>query len=86
MEMDFHDYAIDRVWQIPTKSVKIGNNVWIGCNAIILKCVKIGYGTVVAAGSVVTRDVSRQILVVGNPVKVIKQKITWYNKELVQNN
>ena len=39
------------------KPVVIGNNVWIGCKAIILKGVTIGEGAVVAAGAVVTKDV-----------------------------
>ena len=50
----------------------IEDDVWIGCNAIILKGVKIGEGAIVSAGSVVTKDVPPNSMVAGNPAKVIK--------------
>jgi acetyltransferase-like isoleucine patch superfamily enzyme len=59
------------------KSVHIGNEVWIGCRSIILKGVKIGDGAVVAAGSIVTKDVPSRCLVAGNPAKVIKTNVDW---------
>ncbi|MCH5220970.1 MAG: sugar O-acetyltransferase [Muribaculaceae bacterium] len=52
--------------------IKIGNNVWIGGNCCILPGVTIGDGAVIAAGSVVNRDVESNILVAGNPIKFIK--------------
>lgn len=52
-----------------------GDN-WIGCNAIILKGVTIGYGAVVAAGAVVTKDVEDYCIVGGNPARVIKKRFT----------
>lgn len=54
----------------------IGNDVWIGTGAIILKGVKIGDGAIVGAGSVVTRDVLPYTIVAGNPAKVIKNRFT----------
>lgn len=57
--------------------VEIGDNVWIGIYSIILKGVKIGNGSVVAAGSVVTKDVPPRTLVGGVPAKVIKEEIEW---------
>jgi galactoside O-acetyltransferase len=51
----------------------IKDNAWIGFNSIILKGVTIGEGAVVAAGSVVTKDVPPYTLVGGNPAKTIKQ-------------
>lgn len=59
------------------KPVKIEDNVWIGCNCIVVKGVTIGQGAVVAAGSVVTKDVPRGALVGGNPAKVLKEEVYW---------
>ena len=53
--------------------IKIADNVWIGMNAVILKGVTIGENSVVAAGAVVTRSVSPNTVVAGNPAVVIKQ-------------
>lgn len=52
--------------------VVIGDDVWIGCNAIILKGVTIGSGAIIAAGSVVTKDVPVDTVVGGNPAHVLK--------------
>ena len=57
--------------------VCIGDNVWIGTRAIILKGVTIGDGAVVAAGAVVTKDVPPGCLVAGVPAKVKRQNVVW---------
>ena len=57
------------------KPVRIGNNVWIGGRAQILPGVSIGDNVVVAAGTVVTRDVPDNALVAGNP-GVVKKTLT----------
>lgn len=54
------------------KPVRIGNKVWIGSNVTILPGVTIGDNAVVGAGSVVTRDVPPNTIVVGNPAKYIR--------------
>lgn len=56
------------------KSVIIEEDVWIGANCIILPGVKIGKGAVVAAGSVVTKNVTEFTIVGGNPAKVLKER------------
>lgn len=58
---------------LATAPVKIGDNVWIGMNAVILKGVTIGENSVVAAGSVVTKDVEPNVVVAGNPAAVMKR-------------
>lgn len=58
-----------------TKPIVIGNKVWIGTNAIILKGVTIGDGAIIAAGAVVTHDVPSHTIVAGVPAKVIKENI-----------
>lgn len=56
-----------------TNEIIIEDYAWINFNAIILKGVTIGKGAIVAAGSVVTKNVPDFTLVAGNPAKVIKQ-------------
>ena len=56
------------------KPIKIGNDVWIGACAIVLKGVTIGDGAIIAAGSVVTKDVEPYTIVAGNPAKVIRNR------------
>jgi acetyltransferase-like isoleucine patch superfamily enzyme len=56
-----------------SKPIIIEDNVWINFNAIILKGVTIGKGAIIAAGSVVTKDVEPFTMVAGNPAKFIKK-------------
>jgi lipopolysaccharide O-acetyltransferase len=53
--------------------VKIGNNVWIGQNVVILKGVTIGESSIIAAGSVVTRDIPSFCVAAGVPATILKQ-------------
>lgn len=55
------------------KPVIIEDDVWIGFNSIILKGITIGEGAIVAAGSVVTKDVESNTIVAGNPAVFIKK-------------
>ena len=54
------------------KPINIGSNVWIGMNSIILPGVTVGEGSIIAAGSIVTKDVMPHTIVGGNPAKLIK--------------
>jgi acetyltransferase-like isoleucine patch superfamily enzyme len=61
-------------WQSVSMSpIRIGDKAWLGLNVLVLKGVTIGDGSVVAAGSVVTRDVPEWTLVGGNPARVIRE-------------
>lgn len=55
-----------------TKPVVLKKNVWLGANTVVLRGVTIGEGSVVAIGSIVTKDVPDGVIVAGNPAKVIK--------------
>ncbi len=55
-------------------SIVVGDYVWIGARSVILQGVTIGEGAIVAAGSVVTRDVQAYSVVGGCPARVIKQR------------
>ncbi|ESU22174.1 hypothetical protein FEDK69T_21520 [Flavobacterium enshiense DK69] len=57
--------------------IVIGNHVWIGLRAIILKGVTIGDGAVIAAGAVVIKDVPANTVVAGVPARVIKENCSW---------
>lgn len=53
--------------------VRIGNNVWIGDGACVLKGVTVGDNSVIAARAVVTRDVPANVIMAGNPAEVVKE-------------
>lgn len=74
---DSDNHIINENTSNVTKPIVIGNNVWIGLNAIILKGVNIGNGAVIAAGAVVTKNVLENSLVGGVPAKVIKENVVW---------
>lgn len=75
------------------RTIFIGNDVWIGANAVILDGVKIGDGAIIAAGAVVTRDVPPYAVFGGVPAKMIRYRFTqeqidfllrdqWWNKSI----
>jgi acetyltransferase-like isoleucine patch superfamily enzyme len=55
------------------RPVVIGDDVWVGAGAVILKGVTVGVRSIVAAGAVVTRDVPPDTVVAGNPARVVKE-------------
>ena len=63
--------------------VIIGNDVWIGSNVVVLRKVRIGDGAVLAAGSVVTKDVPPYAIVGGIPAKIIRYRDAQEKVELI---
>ena len=56
------------------KPIKIGNNVWMGGNVTVLPGITIGDNVTIGAGSVVTKDIPSNVVAVGNPCKILKNK------------
>ena len=74
-DTDAHDILYDGYKK--EKEVNIGNHVWIGAKAMIMKGVTIGDGAIIAAGAVVTKDLPARCLVACVPSIVIKTDIDW---------
>lgn len=66
-----------------SKKVVVEDDVWIGINAVIMSGVKIGKGSVIAANSVVTKDVAPYSVVGGAPARLIKKRIDLKFKKIL---
>jgi acetyltransferase-like isoleucine patch superfamily enzyme len=74
--IDRNEYGLEqREIAPPAAPVLIEDHVWIGAHVIILPGVRIGRNSAIGAGSVVTKDVPPNCLVVGNPARVLRQTI-----------
>lgn len=70
-DSDYHE--VDQTTPVRRGPVSLGQNVWLGRGAVILPGVSVGDHAVIAAGSVVTKDVPARTLVAGNPARTIRQ-------------
>ena len=61
----------------PPRTIKIGNHVWIGTSAIILKGSVIRENSIVAAGAIVSGEFPPNSVIAGNPAKVVKKNVVW---------
>lgn len=77
MDSDFHEIWDEDSEQIKDTSVVIGNHVLVCSKVTILKGVKIGNNVIIAANSVVTRDVPNGCVAAGNPAQIIKKNVHW---------
>ncbi|MDD2941673.1 MAG: DapH/DapD/GlmU-related protein [bacterium] len=66
-------------WDV-AEPIRIGDNVWIGMNAVVLPGVKIGSNVVIGANSVVNADIPDNCLAAGIPCRVIKDKAPYTGK------
>ncbi|HFF9301615.1 TPA: acyltransferase [Clostridium perfringens] len=78
LDNDFHPLEIearnaDIKEKIRSKEVEIGKNCFVGCNSIILKGSRIGNGSVIGAGSVVSGVFPDNVVIGGNPAKIIRK-------------
>jgi len=68
------NYLANKNWSVVnSKPIIIENDVWLGMDSLILKGVTVGEGAIVAARSVVTKDVAAHTVVAGNPAKEVKK-------------
>ena len=74
MDNDYHKLEPEHRYERPESSpVHLEENVWLGARVIVLRGVTIGSGSVIGAGSVVTRDIPPRCLAAGVPAKVIRR-------------
>ena len=68
-----HDHAAGSADELISKPTRIGERVWLGAHVTVLKGVSIGDGSIVGAGSVVTKSLPAGVVAVGNPARVIRE-------------
>ena len=69
------DSTMDLVLSAPSRGdTVVGNDVWLGYEALVLPGVKIGHGAVIAAASVVASDVPPYTVVAGNPARIVRRR------------
>jgi hypothetical protein len=75
------EYGLTDARKDSVKRVKVGNDVWIGANSVIMPGITIGNGAVIAANAVVTKDVPDYAVVGGVPAKILKYR---FESEIVE--
>ncbi|MGY5846893.1 CatB-related O-acetyltransferase [Salegentibacter sp. HM20] len=77
VEFDFYKKYFGKYpYTIKNRKNRIGSDVWIGDNVVILPEVNIGNGAIIGAGAIVTKDVPPYAIVGGNPAKIIKYRFS----------
>lgn len=77
VDTDFHSLQVDRATNpdapVLSAPISIGSNVWLAGQTVVLKGVTIGANSVVGFRAVVTRDVPANVVVAGNPARIVRQ-------------
>jgi acetyltransferase-like isoleucine patch superfamily enzyme len=82
-----HDNSISKIlpqYSVTVGRIEIGNNVFVGAKSLIMPGVSIGSNSIIAAGSIVTKSFGEDLIIAGNPAKIIgdinsyKEKIAFY--------
>ena len=66
------DLIKNQNWTESNNNIQIEDDVWIGCNTVVLPGVKISKGSIIGAGSIVTKNTEPYSINVGNPARLIK--------------
>ena len=64
------------------KSIRIGNKVWVGERCILLKGSEVDDGSIIGAGSVLSKKIPKNCVAAGNPVKIIRTNVIWDHRLL----
>ncbi|MBN4062202.1 MAG: hypothetical protein COA57_16140 [Flavobacteriales bacterium] len=59
---------------VKSEPIRIGDNVWVGMNSVVMPGIKIGHNVVIGADSVVNKDIPSNSIAAGNPCEIIKEK------------
>ena len=78
-----HDLADYQV-HVPAPPIRIGDDCWIGMNAVVLPGVQLGAHVIVAAGAIVTHDFPSNCVIAGNPARVIQELGPYLGKKEVR--
>ncbi len=66
---------------VESPPIRIGNNVWIGMNSVVMPGIRIGNNVIVGANSVVTRDLPSNVVAAGNPCRVMRDKGNYKGRD-----
>ncbi len=76
VDTDFHSVEIDRainpLAKVHSKAITVGNNVWLAGQSVVLKGITIGNNSVVGFRAVVTQNVPPDVVVAGNPARIVR--------------
>jgi acyl-[acyl carrier protein]--UDP-N-acetylglucosamine O-acyltransferase len=70
----------------PAADILIEPHVWVGMRAMILKGVTVGFGSILGARALVTRDVPRRVAVAGVPASIRKTRVSWVRERVPRTN